>query len=81
MLYKPLEDIDLFLNVVNLLKKNNFPTSYPFQTKNGNYLLQYKEKNMILFEFLNGKSPEKMTEKMISQIGNSLGLKKKKKFF
>eukprot|EP01080_Neovahlkampfia_damariscottae_P004291 gene4291-7647_t len=74
MIYKPVEDINLFLNVVDQLKKYDFPTSYPFKTKNGQFLIQYKGMNMILFEFLNGKSPEKLSEKMISQIGHSLAI-------
>jgi homoserine kinase type II len=74
MLTKPEKEIILFVEIVNQLKKNNFPTSYPYETNSGNFLLKFKNKNILLFEFLDGKSPEKYTNKMISQVGNALAI-------
>lgn len=74
MISKTKDELQLVLNVVEELVEKSFPTPKPYKTANNESYLLYKEKKIILFDFLDGKSPSKVTPKMTYQIGNALGI-------
>ena len=59
--------------LMQVLKSYSFPTAYPIPSKDGNFILEHNQQNLMLYEFKNGHEP-RINKRTTAEIGRAMGL-------
>lgn len=71
---KKVEELERMLETLAKLEENKFPTPYPFKTLAGSSFLLWNEKKILVYSFVDGECPERMTPLMTKQVGEALAI-------
>lgn len=69
---QPLESIESEMDLYCALSEIEFPTAYPIVKSDGNFVSQTEHGFAVLYEFLDGKTPD-VTYETAFQIGMAIG--------
>eukprot|EP00002_Diphylleia_rotans_P014744 TRINITY_DN2869_c0_g1_i2.p1 TRINITY_DN2869_c0_g1~~TRINITY_DN2869_c0_g1_i2.p1 ORF type:complete len:297 (+),score=69.76 TRINITY_DN2869_c0_g1_i2:51-941(+) len=66
------------MKLLKHLKDHSYPTAVPIPNKSGEYIIRLSSENreippIVLYEYIDGKSPSSATVPMMSEIGTALG--------
>lgn len=62
------------IKLINFLRERKIPVQKIIKTNNNNFFLKYNGKRILLLKFIEGKTPKALSDKLVKDIANKMGL-------